>query len=203
MPRAEFFRNFNLFVLSGFLDRAACEDLIAEIRDRPLDKALLSTGLDENIRRARETALRDTHGPSIRSKLRKLKPDIERHFGVALEDCEHPQFLNYSAGDFFLPHLDSSSSPEEPDFIVRRRISVVVFLNGTNNELPLNNFEGGDLVLYGLMKEPEWVNCGLPVTPETGMLMGFPSATQHEVRPVISGQRFSIASWYYSAAARA
>jgi predicted 2-oxoglutarate/Fe(II)-dependent dioxygenase YbiX len=201
VPRAEFFRNFNLFVRSEFLVRSACEDLIAEIRARPLDKARLSSGLDENVRRARESALPGTHGDSMWAKFRQLKPEIERHFGLALEDSEPPRFLSYGPGDFFVPHFDSNTSPGEPDFIQRRRISVVVFLNGTRNDLPENDFEGGDLMLYGLMKEPEWVNCGLPVTPEPGLLIGFPSATGHEVRPVTSGRRFSIASWYYSASA--
>ncbi|MDO8432477.1 MAG: 2OG-Fe(II) oxygenase [Candidatus Binatus sp.] len=127
-----------------------------------------------------------------------MKPSIERHFSLALQDCEYPPFLSYGVGDFFVPHLDSSTSPDAAEYLRQRRISIVVFLNNRRSDAPDNDFDGGDLVLYGLMKEPEWLNCGLPVTPETGLLIGFPSDTPHEVRPVTSGRRFSIASWYYS-----
>jgi len=34
------------------------------------------------------------------------------------------------------------------------------------------------------------------VRGEAGTLVAFPSETTHEVTPVTSGERFSIASWY-------
>jgi predicted 2-oxoglutarate/Fe(II)-dependent dioxygenase YbiX len=198
VPRAEFFRNFNLFVLKNFLDRTFCETLIRQIESRSLERSQLTRGLDEKVRRSQDTALFDSLGPLVRSKLRELKLDIERHFNLALDDCEHPQFISYGVGDFFSPHLDSSTSPDVPEFIHQRRISIVVFLNDKRNGSAKHEFDGGDLTFYGLMTQPEFVNCPLPVTPESGLLVGFPSNTIHEVRPVVSGRRFSIASWYYA-----
>lgn len=198
MPSADFFRNFNLFILKEFLDRACCESLLSEFRKRPASKSQLTRGLDEDVRRSQEIDLRESVGPSIRAGLRELKPKVESHFDLKLHDCEHPQFLSYGVGDFFRPHSDGSASPDAAEYLRRRRVSVVVFLNDRRNDNHENDFDGGDLVLYGLMKEPEWVNCGLPVAPEAGLLIAFPSDIEHEVRPVTAGRRFSIASWYYA-----
>jgi predicted 2-oxoglutarate/Fe(II)-dependent dioxygenase YbiX len=200
VPSADFFRLLGVLVLKEFLDRASCENLISEICASRQHKALLTRGLDETVRKSQQTTLLESCGPSVRSRLRELKPELERHFDSLLEDCEQPQFLNYGTGDFFRPHLDNSSQADSPEFLLRRRISIVVFLNSARNDAPENDFGGGELVLYGLMKGVEWQKCGFPVTPETGLLMGFPAQTLHEVRPVTFGRRFSIASWFYSPA---
>jgi predicted 2-oxoglutarate/Fe(II)-dependent dioxygenase YbiX len=59
-------------------------------------------------------------------------------------------------------------------------------------------YNGGKLILYGLIPTPDWEHYGFPVTAETGLLIAFRSDIFHEVTPVTAGERFTIVSWFFS-----
>ena len=102
----------------------------------------------------------------------------------------------YREGDFFRPHADSSDDPDEPDYVRERRVSAVVFVNEPAETPEAAGYEGGALVFFGLMGEDEAANVGLPLSAESGMLVGFPSELVHGVQPVVRGERYSIATWF-------
>jgi len=72
---------------------------------------------------------------------------------------------------------------------------VVVFLNATAAEDGGSGYEGGALTFYGLIKEPAFVSCGLPLDARSGMLVAFASNVVHD-RSVTRGQRHRVATWF-------
>jgi len=107
------------------------------------------------------------------------------------------QFLQYLPGDFYCAHRDGTFAPDAPDYFRRRRVSVVIFLNGPSDEPRPNCYGGGRLTFYGLIKEPRFELCGLPLDAQPGMLVAFPADVLHEVRPVLHGERQTIVTWFY------
>lgn len=83
------------------------------------------------------------------------------------------QILKYSDGQEYKPHYDGGTW-------LGRAISAIVYLNA--------DFEGGEL---------EFVNFGIKIKPQPGMLILFPSnyAYTHIAHPVVSGAKYAIVTW--------
>lgn len=81
--------------------------------------------------------------------------------------------LKYSEGEQYRAHYDGGTG-------VGRAISAVCYLN--------SDFEGGEL---------EFVNFGVKVKPQPGMLILFPSnyTYRHIAHPVISGTKYNLVTW--------
>lgn len=86
---------------------------------------------------------------------------------------ENYNVLKYREGEEYLSHYDGSSS-------TGRCISAICYLN--------NDYEGGEI---------EFVNFGVKIKPEPGMLVIFPSnyAYSHIAHPVKSGNKYAIVTW--------
>jgi predicted 2-oxoglutarate/Fe(II)-dependent dioxygenase YbiX len=68
-----------------------------------------------------------------------LSAGLGRHFDTTLTDCQGPQLLHCVTGDFYQYHRDEeATSPTSKS----RRISAVIFLNGTSAE-PRDGMYGG------------------------------------------------------------
>lgn len=91
----------------------------------------------------------------------------------------------FHTGGFMTMHADNCKQDEQGDWIPNhtplRQVSVVVFLN--------DDFEGGEL---------SFPQHGLDIKPKTGMMVYYPSNINylHEVKPVISGNRYKVAIWF-------
>ena len=125
------------------------------------------------------------------------KRELESHFGVALSDCQQPAFLSYEAGNFFHRHQDNTYAADLPEFIHRRKVSVVVFLNDHCHEDRAETFSGGELTFYGLLNDSRLADKGIPLKCREGLLIAFRSDVKHEVRPVTRGERYTIVTWFY------
>jgi predicted 2-oxoglutarate/Fe(II)-dependent dioxygenase YbiX len=81
--------------------------------------------------------------------------------------------LRYSDGEEYKPHYDGGTD-------IGRSISAITYLNG--------DYEGGEL---------EFVNFGIKIKPEPGMLILFPSnyAYRHVAHPVTKGTKYAIVTW--------
>jgi predicted 2-oxoglutarate/Fe(II)-dependent dioxygenase YbiX len=44
----------------------------------------------------------------------------------------------------------------------------------------------------------DFVDLGVAVDPVPGRLVLFPSTMVHEVKPVVSGDRFTVVTWYHA-----
>ena len=203
MPGHEFFRNLGLFVRANFLDPELCLRIIEQMRQAESRKALIEGGnpdreiLDESKRKVLMSVhLSKSTKVLIRDQIMALKPSVEEHFGVSLEDIEKPAFLRYGEGAFYTPHLDTHSGASTG--MAKRRISVVTFLNASSAEPAANCYGGGSLTFYGLLKGQEWEKCAFGLEAESGLLIAFRPDILHEVRPITFGERFTIVSWFTS-----
>jgi len=200
MPTADFFRKFELFVVERFFDSDLCNQLRADMgAGVPSAGRVGSDGVefvvDREIRRVTQSKVNDTSTALVKARLIGVKPDLERHFNLALADCQNPQFLHYITGDFYLRHRDggvragSLSSKS-------RRISAVIFLNDTSVEPRDGMYGGGALTFYELFDGPVGPSLGFPLEADEGLLIAFRADVLHSVAPVTHGDRYTIASWY-------
>jgi hypothetical protein len=81
--------------------------------------------------------------------------------------------LKYSTGEQYSEHYDGGTG-------IGRCISCVVYLNG--------DYEGGEI---------EFVNFGVKIKPEPGMMIIFPSnfAYRHIAHPVTAGTKYNLVTW--------
>ena len=182
--------HFRLFVREGFFDKSTCENILAAMCSGEGAPATLygrteSSSIDNNVRRSLRCELLPTIVNVVKQKLFECTPEVETHFSVKIRECEEPQFLRYRVGDFFVAHQDGNTGLLRLDQ-ENRRVSVVIFLSSSDTHC------GGQLIFHDYLKNKRFEFSSY--TP--GTLVAFPSETTHEVTPIISGERFSIACWY-------
>lgn len=201
MPSPAFFTELGLLVLPGFLDAASCARLRSACGSDSTRATVSRQGrdlVDEEVRRTRSAEVGESTAQEVEALFRELKPRLESHFELRLSGCEMANFLVYREDDFFIAHTDSSADAEASESVKKRKVSLVLFLNGQSEEAdPGDGFAGGELVFYGLMDGPQWESIGLPLGGEEGMLVAFASDLLHEVRPVTRGVRHTVVSWFY------
>jgi PKHD-type hydroxylase len=111
---------------------------------------------------------------------------IHSYYNVAVRDREPLQVLHYGVGGHYIPHVDAETLYKDDSGLdmwektLDRDLSVVYFLN--------DDFSGGEL-FFPLLD--------LAIAPEAGTLVCFPSDHNyvHGVRPVTSGQRYTVVTW--------
>lgn len=198
MPRSSFFAKLGLFAVNDFLDAQTRAQLRMDVSAARISKATIEHGaIDENFRRTGWAEDVAEAANVVGSRLSLLRPELERHFEVALTGWEEPQFLIYQPGGFYRPHRDVWTNAEAPEYMRVRKVSVVIFLN---DESPVadDGYAGGNLTFFGLINDPpSFKDCGLPLTGEAGLLIAFRSDILHEVTPVIAGTRHTVVSWFY------
>ncbi|HEU0012895.1 MAG TPA: 2OG-Fe(II) oxygenase [Longimicrobium sp.] len=187
----------DLLHIEGFLDPAARAEILAELeRASGAPAAVLSPQpggvVMPAVRRTTRVAVAPEVRAMVRQRLMERRPELEAHFGVALGECEDPQFLRYETGDFFVPHQDGNT-PLIHDDSRFRRISAVVFLSRRAEEPAPGTYGGGSLVFHGGRDEPD---ARVPARAEPGTLVTFRAETTHEVTPVTHGVRYTIATWF-------
>jgi len=191
-----FLEQLGVFLRPGFLSPAECRDLIAGIRTtKQVPGGLYEEGAerkhDADVRQVSEVAEKVEGASDLKERVRRLQPEIERHFETSLEEIEGPMLLAYDPGDFFLPHIDSGKG----GLVKGRKVTAVIYLNSPQSPEG-EGYQGADLSLFGLMSFPGAENHGLPVTAETGLLVAFPSDMRHGVDKLISGARYCAVCWY-------
>jgi len=200
MPRAGFFSHFGLLAVRDFLDAGLCARLRAETLAAVVSPATIGAAtediVNESVRRAGTAKVSSESRLLIKSRLSDIQPRLESHFDLALKGFEKPQFLVYSQGGFYTPHQDSSDSPDAAEYVKARKVSVTIFLNNESEEPRQDSYVGGKLTFYGLMEDPLWKSCGLPLIGEEGLLIAFRSDITHEVTPVTHGA-YSVVSWFF------
>ena len=191
-----------IYTEEGFLERAACEGLKAQMRAGSRERALVYEGgadyvLNESRRSTVKVEVPCVAASSVRDRLLAKCEDFSRRFGVEVRDCQEPTFLVYKPGDFFEPHRDYTEKQNAPEHVRRRRVSAVVFLGDEAAGGDVGEYEGGSLAFYGLLKDPRCRHIGIPVRGKAGLLVAFRSDIFHQVSPVTKGERFTIVSWFF------
>ena len=150
--------------------------------------------LDEESRRTVRVEIPSEEAARVSARLETLRPTLQERFRKHSLEWEAPQHLVYHPGDFFRRHHDRSFDPEEV-VTGRRRVSIVVFLNGTGEASDAKTFDGGVLTFYGLLADPRLHHVQYPLRAEAGLLIAFPSYVLHEVTPVTRGERHTVVAW--------
>jgi SM-20-related protein len=200
MPSPDFFARLGLFIQPHFLDPEFCTQTLSELRSAPtltaavvresIQEGTVSTLVDQRSRKTDQVQVSAATAQRVQIQLNTIQPALEKHFGLSLIDLEQPLFYAYQAGSFFGAHRDCNGTGGVPQFIQKRRVSTIIFLNGADC------YQGGALTFYGLLDG--WQEYGFPLLGEAGMLVAFRSDILHEVKPVISGERYTIANWFSS-----
>jgi len=192
-----------LLVRDGFFDVETCASLRAAMDRTALTNALVVDAqgyhVDEKVRKAALVGLGESASERVVARLRGLMPALSDFFGEPLRDCAGPEFVLYRPGDFFRAHRDTSTIPNMPAEVLRRKVSCVIFLNGEEDTLAGNDsYAGGTLTFLGLDPDPTWYTGRTPLRGATGRLVAFRSDTVHEVTPMLRGRRYTIVTWFYS-----
>jgi SM-20-related protein len=185
----------NLFVAKQFLEPGTCRAIVAEMSVAQGDAAIVygrgaSGSVDQNVRQTLRIRPSAATVELITNRLWELKQVLEKHFAVALSECEDPQFLRYREGDFFVAHQDGNTGLLRLDS-ERRLVSTVIFLSRESDSPQPGVHCGGSLVFSNYRIHSKFHMMGEP-----GMLLAFPAETTHEITPVTHGERFSIVSWF-------
>jgi len=201
MLRPDFFSGLGVFVEPQFADQALCDRIVAEMRSGSRDPATVRSSdgryeVRSTVRSATLTEVSEATTRMVEQKLRDLQPAIAKHYDLALHDLQTLQFLTYQTGDFYTPHTDHARDDRAAAFSKARQVSIVVFLNSSEDERKDGSYGGGFLTLYGLIGDPRTKGRGFPLAGTAGALVAFRSETVHEVTPVTWGERRTIVTWF-------
>jgi SM-20-related protein len=194
-----------VFTMPGFLDPATCKAVRSEMLESAGAPATVTMHLerDELAERYRRTTVAQVSVATaslIEQKLLGVRGSLAESFSRPLDACERPQFLVYKEGDYIRPHSDGSAEEQAPEWLRKRSVATVVFLNDESEREESGTFSGGSLNFYGLLSDdPRGRSVALPVTPEAGLLVAFTAETVHGVSEVTRGERYTVVSWFSSA----
>lgn len=126
-----------------------------------------------------------------------LAPRAAKFLNVTIHACQDPQFLIYGPGGHYKPHLDNSGKPGSPDYVLRRRGSIIVPLNPRSAEPMPGCYTGGALAVYIQPPDrPENQKVRIEVPADAGDAIVFAHDLLHGVEPVTDGIRYSLVGWY-------
>jgi predicted 2-oxoglutarate/Fe(II)-dependent dioxygenase YbiX len=196
MPTTDLLGKLGIYVDTDFMSPTECSVLCQEMLDSRKTEAGTYDEKNEieriahTIRKTQYCHLSDELHGVVTNKIKQLKPKLEHFFQSRYSDLfEGPKYLIYRQGDFFSPHIDSQ---------LNRKINVTVFLNKQTTETVELSYQGGSLILYGLMKDRAFKNRGIVAPTKAGCLIAYPVDVVHEITPVLSGARFAIVSRFLS-----
>src|SRR5262245_17865068 len=189
-----------LFTIRRFFDADQCTKIREAVRSSMTTPSLVLEGadarLDHTVRKTLRSHVPADLGARVLAQVAALKPSLEQHFGTPLGRCQQPQFLVYRPGDFFATHTDAGGEDHEPEFIRKRRVSIVIFLTSETPAPDDAAHTGGALVFYGLIDDERAKRRGLALTAEAGLLVAFDANQRHSVNRVTGGERVTIVSWF-------
>ena len=155
-------------------------------------EVILESGLDQSTRKSDVVFLRN---------IKWISAEIVPHLAAANEKAgwkydiigiESLQLTRYKKGGFYNwhsdgkgCHLSSNTYGEDPNKYVRK-LSMTILLN--------SNYSGGEFQFCSYRQREEVIS-----TPEiggTGTVIVFPSAMDHQVKPVTKGIRYSLVGWF-------
>src|SRR5687767_8410674 len=167
---------YDLLLVRGFLEEAACQNIIEQTRLSSSAPATVygrtDTGsVDEHVRKASRLNPSDVTVEFVNRRLMEHKPSIERHFQMRLREVEEPQFLRYEVGGFFVAHQDGNTGLIRLSTESDRKISIVIFLNRQTAEPMTGTYCGGSLKFSDYRAEPAYREFSVP--GEAGMFVAF------------------------------
>lgn len=203
MPNATILGHLGLFLRRGFLSAECCRQIRSEMAAAARVPAMVRPQgeaggvLDQSTRRTGVVSVSASTTAIVEDQLRAIQPAVEEHFQVQSAGWQRLQFFIYEEGDFFLAHRDKDAvDPVAPDWVKARLVSVSILLNDVRGGLDGERYGGGEMIFYGYRGDRSGAGFGITVESEEGMFVAFRSDWIHEVKPVTSGRRYSIVTWF-------
>lgn len=169
----------------NFFSAEECQLLLALMaRTQPLPPVMraILTLVDTTLRKLQDVPMPPEVHHLIGHKLTDISAGLCQHFALSGPlQWEPLQFLCYRSGDYFRPHADTIA--DRP-----RALSVVLYLSDPGT------YQGGQLRFHPPGES------AVTLAPSAGMLLAFRPELVHEVTPLHSGKRYSIATWATSRA---
>ncbi|MGE3275730.1 MAG: prolyl hydroxylase family protein [Vicinamibacterales bacterium] len=195
------YERLGLFVREAFLTRNGVSALMRLAARAPGEPGVVGvdggTQIARDVRRVETLDLPPEVSDDLDRRFDRLRPELERFFGVPLGWAEPATALRYRPGDFYRAHRDRVTSLDA--FYRSRRISAVLFANDATTPPAAGGFSGGALRFHGLMEGNAGPGQAIDVPPLAGTLLAFRSETLHEVLPVHDGRRITVVTWFHSA----
>jgi len=166
------------FTIPNFLSKSECIDILNECKNTlTLTPAKVGTEESLNFKSRKSSVAFINDLGFLNNRLETILIDSVKVKGFSVSGLQPFQFTEYSVGEFYGWHKDSSV--DNPTFS-NRFYSTVIQLNDeyTEGELQLN-IDGNEITLE----------------PGLGTLYMFPSYTLHQVKPITSGVRYSLVNW--------
>ena len=201
VPNAAFFQKLGLLLIPGFLDPDDCRRIDDEMNAKEWSEGTVGGGnddvfvVDREYRRTRLIDVPQATFDDLAARLNAIRADVAAHYKIEIADCQRPQFLAYGPGDFYKPHRDRVPR-DTARFSAQRQVTAVIFINRREPAPAPGVYGGGELTLFEMFDDPTGGAIGLPVDPEPGLLVTFPSTKMHSVAPVTHGERRTVVSWF-------
>jgi|SRR5262250_1111938 len=203
MPNAAILGHLGLFVRRHFLTAKTCAEIRSEMATVARRPAMVRPhgkpggALDDKTRRTGIASVSTATNALVEDRLRAIQPALEQHFQVQLAGQQGLSFYIYEEGDFFAAHQDADAyDPIAPDWVRKRQVSVSILLNHGLGIADAEAYGGGELIFHGRRTDRIGTGFSIPLEGEEGMFIAFPADWMHEVRPVTSGRRYSIVTWF-------
>jgi len=197
-----------LFMITDFLTAEFLSNLVSEISEAKQYHTPL-IDLEDRIAPSdkipgRPNAVFEIPKPlheRLEKEIAGVKPEIERAFSIQLADMRHLYYSVYQSGDFIGRHADASPHTDEVDGVRTPKVIIIIFVNDQldddyKNE-SISGYTGGELTIYGLIKNKTLKDFGYPLRCKAGTLVAFRAECLHEVAEVISGTRYVANARFY------
>ena len=192
VAQVELLTKLGVYVEPGFLSAAECRALTTEMtRQAGTAGVVYDDGVpvvDLETKRLIEIALDQRRYTEMAARLDALLRRMAAHFHPGINGHEGATFYRYDAGGFYRAHRDRFTAADAIRAGHDRRASVVLFLNDHSEGIG-PRYDGGDLILYGVLDDHRLTDYGVSVPAQAGLLVAFRPDLRHEVTTVTGGTR--------------
>ena len=159
-----------------------CDLIVSEFRsgEPQLGKVGIKSVVDTSIRSVKTIEVPNTHWVNGIPMYFGFDANVY-NFGYQVSNVAFTEFFSYEPGMFYGPHIDVNPQVNHPAH--NRKLTVIIQLSDEKD------YEGGDLNLYSGGLNP------MTMTKKKGSVIVFNSSVIHEVKPLLSGTRYVLASW--------
>lgn len=174
--------------ISEYFSSDFCDSILEKIDKKSFQKSNIGVygdTLNQNYRESEITWLFEESNWDISNEIWKVQRKVNLDwFDFHIDSCENYQISKYS-GDVkghYDEHIDVFwLNPETK----HRKLSMVIQLSDEND------YEGGNLIIRTGNQDPD-----PQLMRKKGTVIFFPSFIPHKVEPVISGDRYSLVTWF-------
>jgi PKHD-type hydroxylase len=175
---------YNVNLIYNFaeaINKPTCDKIIKLAKDKWITSGTLAG--EENVRENEVGWIKDQWVYDI------IWPYMAKANNVAgwkydIHSSEDMQIARYKEGDYYSWHRDGKDDPKTHDRV--RKLSMSLLLN--------DDYEGGEFQFthYNELK----YDVHTPELNKTGSIIVFPSDTEHRVKPITKGIRYSLVAWF-------